>query len=206
MLGREVNQPIDLLFPTPTSASDTTPDMSGYVAELVTQSQLAHETARANLKTTQATMKRNYDLRTVEKAYKKGDVVYVLDTAAVKGKCRKLSANWKGPGLILEVLSPYLYKVKLCGKDSIMNHDRLKLCKDRQLPHWIRKHQTGTKDAGDPTGTNKTSKYCICRGPDYGTFMIQCDECREWFHGTCVNVTAEDAKCIDVFLCPQCDV
>ena len=71
MLGREVNQPIDLLFPTPTSASDTTPDMSGYVAELVTQSQLAHETARANLKTTQATMKRNYDLRTNEKAYKK---------------------------------------------------------------------------------------------------------------------------------------
>ena len=71
MLGREVNQPIDLLFPTPTSASDTTPDMSGYVAELVTQSQLAHETARANLKTTQATMKRNYDQRTVEKAYKK---------------------------------------------------------------------------------------------------------------------------------------
>ena len=206
MLGREVNQPIDLLFPTPTSASDTTPDMSGYVAELVIQSQLAHETARANLKTTQATMKRNYDLRTVEKAYKKGDVVYVLDTAAVKGKCRKLSANWKGPGLILEVLSPYLYKVKLRGKDSIMNHDRLKLCKDRQLPHWIRKHQTGTKDAGDPTGTNKTSKYCICRGPDYGTFMIQCDECREWFHETCVNVTAEDAKCIDVFLCPQCDV
>ena len=34
--------------------------------------------------------------------------------------------------------------------------------------------------------------------------MIQCDECLEWFHGTCVNVTAEEAKCIDVFLCPQC--
>ena len=113
-------------------------------------------TATANLKT-KAIMKRIYDRRTVKKTYKKGDVVYVLDTAAVKGKCRQLSANLKGPGLILEVLSPYLYKVKLRGKDSIMNHDILKLCKDRQLPHWIRKNQTGTKDAGDPKGPNKTS-------------------------------------------------
>ena len=85
-----------------------------------------------------------------------------------------------------------------------MNHDKLKPCKDREIPHWIQKYKEGK--TGDPACTTQSAKYCICRGPDYGTFMIQCDECREWFHGTCVKVTAADAKGIDVFLCPQCDV
>jgi hypothetical protein len=29
--------------------------------------------------------------------------------------------------------------------------------------------------------------YCVCRKPDNGEFMIQCDKCNEWFHGDCVN-------------------
>ena len=46
--------------------------------------------------------------------------------------------------------------------------------------------------------------YCVCRGPDTGSFMIQCNECREWYHGTCVKVTAEQAKTIDIYECPPC--
>ena len=194
MLGREVNQPVDLIFPSPTR--DQPPELSGYVSDLIAQSQLAHETARDKLETTQSVLVKN--------AYKDEDVVYVLDNTAVKGRCKKLSAVWKGPGLIIKVLSPYLYEVKLRGKVSIMNHDKLKPCKDREIPHWIQKYKEGK--TGDPACTTQSAKYCICRGPDYGTFMIQCDECREWFHGTCVKVTAADAKGIDVFLCPQCDV
>ena len=30
--------------------------------------------------------------------------------------------------------------------------------------------------------------YCICGGKDDDTFMIQCDDCEDWFHGRCVNV------------------
>lgn len=41
-------------------------------------------------------MKRDYDLKILEKAYKRGDIVYVLDTVTVKGKCRKLKPPWKG--------------------------------------------------------------------------------------------------------------
>jgi hypothetical protein len=32
-----------------------------------------------------------------------------LDTAAVKGKTQKLSPSWKGPGVVIEKLTPYLY-------------------------------------------------------------------------------------------------
>ena len=35
-------------------------------------------------------------------------------------------------------------------------------------------------------------------------FMIGCDYCAEWYHGSCVGVTAEDAKKIDAYRCPKC--
>jgi hypothetical protein len=51
-------------------------------------------------------MKRDYDVKILEKQYKKGDLVHVLDTASIKGKCRKLSPPWKGPGIVEERLTP----------------------------------------------------------------------------------------------------
>ena len=68
-------------------------------------------------------MKRDYDVKTLEKQYKKGDLVYVLDTASIKGKCRKLSPPWKGPGIVLERLTPYIYKIKLQIVIFTANHD-----------------------------------------------------------------------------------
>lgn len=32
------------------------------------------------------------------------------------------------------------------------------------------------------------NRYCLCRGPNDGTFMVQCDDCDQWFHGSCVNL------------------
>ena len=55
-----------------------------------------------------------------------------LDTAFVKGKCRKLSPSWKGPDIGIKKLSTYLYRVKT--KAAVMaNHDRLKKCVDRDI-------------------------------------------------------------------------
>lgn len=77
----------------------------------------------------------------------------------------------------MEKLSAYLHKVKLRGKIITMNHDRMKICRGRQLPEWIQKHVDKV-----PVDTNN-AQFCICRGPDTGSFMIQCD----WFHGSCVK-------------------
>jgi hypothetical protein len=62
------------------------------------------------------------------KELKLGDLVYQLDTATVKGKTRKLSPSWKGPEVVIEKLTPYLYKIKLKRVIITANHDRLKLC------------------------------------------------------------------------------
>jgi hypothetical protein len=65
---------------------------------------------------------------------KLGDLVYQLDTATVKGKTRKLSPSWKSPGVVIEKLTPYLYKIKLKRVIITANYDRLKLCRDREVP------------------------------------------------------------------------
>lgn len=92
--------------------------------------------------------------------------------------------------MVTEKLSAYIYKVKLRGKITCMNHDRIKLCKDRKLPDWIHKHLGKI-----PSDSNSDlSIFSVCHGYDTSSFMIQCDECRDWFHGACVNITKEYAE------------
>ena len=206
MLGREVNIPADLMFPAdlPTVAN---PDE--YIQELENATLSAHKAARDNLKTAQMRMKRDYDLKILEHTYAVGDVVYVLDTAVVKGKCRKLSPPWKGPGIILEKISAGVYRVKVRNSVFTTNHDRLKLCKDREFPSWIAKLR---QDPGLLERALKESKdqetedlvYCVCRKPDNHTLMIQCDECLEWFHVECVGMTKLVAKRALSYKCPDC--
>ncbi|XP_054731524.1 uncharacterized protein LOC129240074 isoform X1 [Anastrepha obliqua] len=50
--------------------------------------------------------------------------------------------------------------------------------------------------------------WCICRQPHNNRFMICCDVCEDWFHGTCVSITK--AMGIDMeqrgvdWTCPKC--
>lgn len=47
--------------------------------------------------------------------------------------------------------------------------------------------------------------YCICRKPyKAGEFMIQCDICREWFHGRCVKLSEADADIVKNYHCQPC--
>ncbi|XP_077355090.1 lysine-specific demethylase 7A isoform X2 [Festucalex cinctus] len=49
--------------------------------------------------------------------------------------------------------------------------------------------------------------YCVCRQPyDVSRFMIECDICKDWFHGSCVHVEEHHAVDIDVYHCPNCHV
>ncbi|XP_071494072.1 uncharacterized protein [Diadema antillarum] len=122
-------------------------------------------------------MKRDYDLRVFSREYQGGDRVYVLDTATVKGQRRKLSPSWKGPGVVIERLTPYLYRVKMGNKMFVTNHDGLKECRDRDIP------KGRERDANVLT----EAMFCFCRKPYTGAFMIMCDGCQEWYHRRCVR-------------------
>ncbi|KAJ3104639.1 PHD finger protein 3 [Phlyctochytrium planicorne] len=47
--------------------------------------------------------------------------------------------------------------------------------------------------------------YCICRKPDNGKFMIQCDSCKDWYHGACVEITERAARDIKSYECDECE-
>ncbi|XP_048586432.1 lysine-specific demethylase 7A isoform X2 [Nematostella vectensis] len=48
-------------------------------------------------------------------------------------------------------------------------------------------------------------QYCICRRPyEPEEFMIQCDSCQDWFHGSCVGIEEYQASDIERYHCPSC--
>ena len=200
MLGREVNIPAQLMFPNTITHYE---EVDEYVKDLSETMQKAHSEARKTLKTSTKRMKRDYDLRVLLRPYDRGDIVYLLDTASTKGKTKKLCCPWKGPAIITKKLTPYLYRVKLSNSVQVVNHDRMMPCRDRKIPAWIKRFQEGSS-ADDAEEEDDDREYCICRKPANGRFMIQCDFCDEWFHGSCVNVTATDALDIDKYRCINC--
>ena len=58
-------------------------------------------------------------------------------------------------------------------------------------------------------GVDDTNKlWCICRKPHKNRFMIACDICQEWFHGSCVGISPKKGKEMEdnghEWTCPKC--
>ncbi|CAF0881221.1 unnamed protein product [Adineta steineri] len=61
------------------------------------------------------------------------------------------------------------------------------------------------EDCAILTQRAKERLYCICQTPyDESKFYIGCDVCADWLHGSCVNITSEDAEKFEVYVCPRC--
>ena len=94
MLGRETCQPVEVVYPLPRRALAGKSE-DKFCAELRAAMETAHETARRTLRSTQKVMKRDYDLRTRQRSFQEDDSVYILNTAQLKGQCKKLNSPWK---------------------------------------------------------------------------------------------------------------
>lgn len=58
-------------------------------------------------------------------------------------------------------------------------------------------------------GEDDGGEYCLCHGPDDGTFMIECERCQMWYHGRCVGIVTEVeiasvTECELPWVCPPC--
>lgn len=105
MLGREVSVPAVLVFRPPDTKESI--DHVNYVSKFQESIRTAHEVARNVLKTHQIHMKRDYDVKLYTREYAVSDLDYVLDSAKIMGRAKKLDPAWKGPGIIVQKASEY---------------------------------------------------------------------------------------------------
>ena len=199
MLGREVNCPLDTTVPS-MDPNATVDGPEQYVAELDKSLDRAHQSARQQLKGAQESMKRDYDVKVLEHRYSAGDAIYLSDVTISPTKGKKLTSPWKGPGIILEAITAALYRIQLHGKEFVVNHDRLKKCRDRTLPKWLKKIQGEMQEGID----DNSVLHCVCQKPYNYRFMIYCEKCMKWFHGACVGVTPTQAQRIHQYFCDDC--
>ncbi|GJU76027.1 chromatin remodeling protein EBS-like protein [Tanacetum coccineum] len=53
---------------------------------------------------------------------------------------------------------------------------------------------------------DRVAVYCKCEMPyNPDDFMVKCEGCRDWYHPSCMEMTIEDAKNLEQFMCPDCD-
>lgn len=137
MLGREVRQPVDLVFSLPSNTKEN--DEPTYVKDLKTRMRNVHSLARDYIGSSQIYQKKHFDYNTHYTSFEEGDVVYKLCKASKVGQSRKLQPAWQGPLLVVKVLSPVLYKVHGRKKTQVLHHDLLKICGDGEIPLWLRR-------------------------------------------------------------------
>lgn len=97
-----------------------------------------------------------------------------------------------------------MYKIKLKKTVITINHDRLQLCKDRDISSWLTRCDHRILEGENIILPIGRDLHCLCRKPDDGKLMIQCDYCDEWYHGACINITPEQADMLVKFRCPRC--
>ncbi|KAJ3215836.1 hypothetical protein HDU67_010256 [Dinochytrium kinnereticum] len=57
-----------------------------------------------------------------------------------------------------------------------------------------------------PSTSLKQEVFCLCRSKyDSNRPMIACDTCEDWFHFSCVNLSAQKAESLSSYKCPVCD-
>ena len=153
MLGREVTQPLQLMTGVP---GDQAP-MLEFVEQVQLEMEKAHEIVRQTLQDSQMRQKRDYDIHVNAATYAIGDVVMLMNSASKVGQCRKLAALWNGPFVIVQVLTPVLYRIASSKKDWVVHHDRLNPCHDDPLPLWIRRKRHQVLGMQEPGYAQKIS-------------------------------------------------
>merc|ERR1712029_1174900 len=68
-----------------------------------------------------------------------------------------------------------------------------------------RSGEESPESGNTPTGIKKDRLYCICKTKyDRTKFYVGCDICSNWFHGSCVGITAKMSKKMSEYICDEC--
>ena len=127
-LGREIDLPVDLLYPAP-PIEPRTPS-NEYVTEIQDKMKTVHEMARASLLEASRKQKIQNDRKVSKHSYKIGDAVWLRSYTKQRGlsRSRKLQLRWEGPFKIVRKKSDLTYKVQKNKKSDfkVVHFNRLK--------------------------------------------------------------------------------
>ena len=146
MLEREVVAPLELA----TGMAGINRELKS-VSTLLSRMEDVHNWARSKMKETMVRQKRIYDQKLKQTTFEKGDLVYKLNSASVKGVTKKLQPIYNGPYVVTQILSPVTIKIEGRKGAEVVHHDRLRICPDRVMPLWMRRkrHHILTADQVD---------------------------------------------------------
>lgn len=61
------------------------------------------------------------------------------------------------------------------------------------------------KAAAGTFSPDRVAVYCKCEMPyNPDDLMVQCEQCKDWFHPRCIRRLAEEIKSMGAFVCPDC--
>eukprot|EP00039_Didymoeca_costata_P008181 m.108822 g.108822 ORF g.108822 m.108822 type:complete len:733 (+) comp13982_c0_seq2:225-2423(+) len=80
------------------------------------------------------------------------------------------------------------------------------------LEEWCLAVESETKSGRNSTIPDEEDEdagedklYCLCQSPYSSTeFMLRCDSCHDWLHGSCVGISEVQSEFIDQYCCPRC--
>ena len=128
MFGHQARLPIDVAFGT---APQQVVSHDEYAADLRQTLEEAYQTVRTKLGTHLQRQKEIYDRRVHGQPFKKGDLVWLHNPAAKRGKSKKLVCPWAGPYVVVKKLSEVTYRIQHSQEKrrrTVVHFDRLKPC------------------------------------------------------------------------------
>jgi len=131
--GRSPRLPLDLL--SSSDQLDLYLSFDSYAREIQTKFAIAYEHVAKNTDVSIKPHVINHDRKVRACEFKKDDYCWLLDENKVSGVCKKLSAKYKGPYRITEVIDECNYKIKHIrnSRQTIVNKCKLKRCFPRNI-------------------------------------------------------------------------
>ena len=151
-LGQEVSLPTDVLFGlSPLKLNDSHP--ASFLRSLQQKLHITFAETRSKLALSHKAMKKDYDskVHSPRSNLEVGDLVYLENSASTPGDCKKLLPLLKGPYIVKQVMSDYLYLVCDRRGNSVRHRDKLHLCEDRTIPTWALRLRSQILYGPEPT-------------------------------------------------------
>ena len=207
MLGREVTQPISLVFGDINQKQVEGPE---YLRDLRERMYKVHHMAREQICRAQVYQQTHYNKSANQCIYQPGDLVLKFNKAREVGVSTKLLPIYTGPFLVTEVLSSVLIRIRDRRRSQIVHHDLVKKCTEKCIPMWLRRMRSeflsvGGEPSYDGTPSHESSPsrpdggaavggvpLCVS-GPSAGatsdvdvqSTWVQCDACQRWRRVSC---------------------